>query len=320
MTEFHKPTKRPAVKNAFDLPIYEIKDVLLDPEIEAVIQTLRQGVFRYLGVADEKSEAIMAECLDFARSYRAVTEYEQSANAVLAREGVGEAIPKKLVERAQIMYEQIKPYLLAGSVLDLGCGDARLAQLLAQNGFTPMLADVYENPNVLNTGLPFRLLGQSETVPFDDNQFVNTLLLTVLHHSDDPVQVLRETRRITRPNGRIIVIESVYGVNGQELSPARRAPVQQYLALTPEQQRRVNIFFDHFYNRVIHYTNEPTQKVNVPFNFNTPGAWKQIFEQMGLKQEQIIHLGVDQQAVPEYHTLHILTAIKKSHDPNFCSL
>lgn len=216
MTEFYKPTKRPAVKNAFDLPIYGIKDVLLDPEIEAVIQTLRQGVFRYLGVADEKSEAIMVECLDFARSYRAVTEYEQSANAVLAREGVGEAIPKKLVERAQIMYEQIKPYLLAGSVLDLGCGDARLAQLLAQNGFTPMLADVYENPNVLNTGLPFRLLGQSETVPFDDNQFDNTLLLTVLHHSDDPVQVLRETRRITRPNGRIIVIESVYGVNGQE--------------------------------------------------------------------------------------------------------
>lgn len=310
MSEHFEPTERPEVKNAFGLPIYEIKDVLVDGEIEAVIQAMRSDVFRYLGIADDKSDAVMAECLNFARTYGNVTVYEQSAHAVLAREGIAEAIPEKLVERARIMHEQIKPHLFAGSVLDLGCGDARLAQLLAQDGFTPQLADVYQNPNVANTGLPFKLLGQSEAVPFGDNQFDNTLLLTVLHHSDNPSQVLHEARRITRPNGRVIVIESVYGVNGQELSPAQRAQVQQYLALTPEQQRRVNIFFDHFYNRVIHYTDDPTQKVNVPFNFNTPEMWKQLFEQTGLKQERIVHLGVDQPAVPEYHTLHVLTATK----------
>lgn len=310
MREPSGPTERPAIQNAFGLPIYEIKDVLIDREIEAVIQQMRRDVFQHLGIADEKSDAVMGECLDFARSYDDITEYEQSAHAVLAREGITEAIPKKLVERARIMHEQIKPYLLAGSVLDLGCGDARLAQLLAQDGFTPQLADVYQNPNVASTGLPFKLLGQSEAVPFGDNQFDNTLLLTVLHHSDNPSQVLQEAHRITRLNGRVIVIESVYGVNGQELSPAQCAQVQQYLALTPEQQRRVNIFFDHFYNRVIHYTDDPTQKVNVPFNFNTPDTWKQLFEKMGLKQERIVHLGVDQPAVPEYHTLHVLTATK----------
>lgn len=310
MGETFEPTERPEVKNAFGLPIYEIKDVLVDREIEAVIQQMRRDVFRHLGMSDEKSDTVMDECLNFARSYGNVTEYEQSAHAVLAREGITEAIPEKLVERARIMHGQIKPHLLAGSVLDLGCGDARLAQMLAQDGFTPQLADVYENPNVANTGMPFKLLGQSEAVPFDDNQFDNTLLLTVLHHSDNPEQVLHEARRVTRPDGKVIVIESVYGVNGQELSPARRAQVQQYLALTPEQQRRVNIFFDHFYNRVIHYTDDPNQKVNVPFNFNTPEMWKQIFERAGLKQEQIVHLGVDQPAVPEYHTLHVLTATK----------
>jgi ubiquinone/menaquinone biosynthesis C-methylase UbiE len=310
MSERFEPTERPEVKNAFGLPIYEIKDVLVDREIEAVIQQMRRDVFRHLGMTDEKSDAVMKECLDFARSYGDVTEYEQSAHAVLAREGITEAIPEKLVERARIMHGQIKPHLLAGSVLDLGCGDARLAQMLQQDGFTPQLADVYENPNVASTGMPFQLLGQSETVPFGDSQFDNTLLLTVLHHSDNPEQVLREAQRVTRPDGRVIVIESVYGVNGQELSPARRAQVQKYLALTPEQQRRVNIFFDHFYNRVIHYTDDPSKKVNVPFNFNTPDIWKQLFEQAGLKQEQIVHLGVDQPAVPEYHTLHVLSVTK----------
>lgn len=309
MREIFEPTERPEVKNAFGLPIYEIKDVLVDREIEAVIQQMCRDVFQHLGMTDEKSDAVMRECLNFARSYNDVTEYEQSAHAVLACEGITEAIPEKLVERARIMHEQIKPHLLAGSVLDLGCGDARLAQMLQQD-FTLQLSDVYENQNVANTGMPFKLLEQSEAVPFGDSQFDNTLLLTVLHHSDNPEQVLREAHRVTRPDGRVIIIESVYGVNGQELSQARRAQVQQYLALTPEQQRRVNIFFDHFYNRVIHYTEDPTKKVNVPFNFNTPEMWKQLFEQAGLKQEQIVHLGVDQLAVPEYHTLHVLTATK----------
>ena len=252
----------------------------------------------------------MEECLNFARTCANVTEYEQSAHAVLAREGITEAIPDRFQIRAMAMREEIEPYLFAGSVLDLGCGDAKLARLLARDGFTMQLADVYQNPNVANPGLPFQLLKQSEAVPFGNNQFDNTLLLTVLHHSDEPMQVLNEAYRVTRPTGRIIVIESVYGVNGQELSPAQRAHVQRYIALTSEQQRKVNIFFDHFYNRVFHYSDNPTQKVNVPFNFNTPDGWKQLFEQSGLKQERMVHLGIDQPAVPEYHTLHVLTATK----------
>jgi ubiquinone/menaquinone biosynthesis C-methylase UbiE len=310
MSEYFKPTEQPERKNVFGLPIYEIKDVLADREIEAVIQAMRRAVFKYLGISDKKSDADMVECLNFAYTYKKVTEYEQSAHAVLAREGIVKAIPEKLIERAHIMYGQIQPHLFAGSVLDLGCGDARLAQLLVQDGFILQLADVYKNLNAAKISLPFKLLAQSEAVPFDDNQFDNTLLLTVLHHSDNPMQVLHEARRVTRANGRVIVIESVYGVDGKELSPDQRTYVQQYLALTPEQQRRVNIFFDHFFNRIISYSDDPTQKVNVPFNFNTPEMWKQLFEQAGLKQEQIVHLGVDQPSVPEYHTLHILTAIK----------
>lgn len=308
--ERSEPTKRPEVQNAFGLSIYEIKDVLSDREIEAVMQTMRRDVFRYLGIPDEKSDAVMAECFALVRSCKNVQEYERRAHEALQREGATDAIPAKLVERARIMHQQIKTHLSAGSVLDLGCGDARLAQLLEQDGFTLQLADVYENLNVAKSKLPFKLLGQSETTPFNDSQFDNTLLLTVLHHSDNPIQVIQEARRVTRPDGKIIVIESVYGVDGEELSENERTKAKGYLSLTPEQQRRINIFFDHFYNRVIHYTEDPTKKVNVPFNFNTPEMWESLFEQNGLEQTGVKHLGVDQPLVPEYHTLHILTAKK----------
>ena len=53
-------------------------------------------------------------------------------------------------------------------------------------------------------------------------------------------------------------------------------------------------------------------KANIPFNFNTPDGWKMIFEDNGFKQEKVIHLGVDQPIVPEYHTLHILRVDKQN--------
>jgi len=79
--------------------------------------------------------------------------------------------------------------------------------------------------------------------------------------------------------------------------------------LPAEQQRKVNIFFDHFYNRVLHYSKDAKTKVNIPFNFNAPNNWEKIFAKCGLKQETIIHLGLDQPTVPEYHTLHILRKV-----------
>jgi SAM-dependent methyltransferase len=307
---YKRPTENSEIKNFFGLTIHEIREIIKDLEIEVVIHSMRENIFRYLGIHDEKSEEVMAECLEFARICETVQEYELFANVTLRLERVAEAIPSKLSERADIMYQQIKEHLFPGSVLDLGCGDARLAQLLEQNGFILQLADVYKDPNVVNSKMPFELIRQNKAIPFNDNQFDNTLLLTVLHHSDNPVQVLNEARRVTRPNGRIIVIESVYGVTGKELSDNEYAKAGGYLLLNSEQQRMINIFFDHFYNRVIHYTENPDEKINVPYNFNTPGNWKVIFEQNSLIQSGIRHLGADQPLVPEYHTLHILDVRK----------
>jgi len=54
------------------------------------------------------------------------------------------------------------------------------------------------------------------------------------------------------------------------------------------------------------YSDEPSKKINVPFNFNTPDGWKKIFEEHGLTQELVVDMNMDQPTVPEYHTMHIL--------------
>lgn len=92
------------------------------------------------------------------------------------------------------------------------------------------------------------------------------------------------------------MIESVYGINDET----------DFGKLTSEQQFAVNVFFDHFYNRIIHYNDDVTKKVNVPFNFNTPNNWQRVFESKGLEQVAVQYLGIDQCLVPEYHTLHVL--------------
>jgi SAM-dependent methyltransferase len=201
--------------------------------------------------------------------------------------------------------------LLEGNLLDYGCGDGQVSQIIAKNkGIEATLTDVYEHRNVKATGLRFKLFKQGEKAPFCDAEFNNVIVLTVFHHCSNPIHSIQEVARITKPGGRVIVVESVFGVDGKQLPAKMQRKIAGYLTLSAEQQRLLNVFFDHFYNRILFYNPNPEMKVNVPFNFNTPDHWEQIFAQNGLKQEEIVHLGLDQQIAPEYHTLHILRKLK----------
>ncbi len=293
--------------NAFGHNIPEMKVILADREVEATITSMLGDVLKNLGIPESNAARVISETLRHARDYRSITDYEREVHAVLDREGLTTAFPQKLFERTELMYEQLKPHLLPGSVLDLGCGDGNVGRLAANEGYDVTLADVFTHPNIEQTGLPFKLFKQGERTPFADDQFDNTLSLYVYHHSDDPIGSLLEAKRVTRPGGRIIVMESVYGIGGIQLPLEEYKKARVFTRLpTSEQQRMSNIFFDHFWNRVLMYSDDPDKKINVPFNFNTPRGWSNIFYRNRLVKEEVIHLGIDQPTVPEYHTLHVL--------------
>lgn len=297
------------MRNAFGLEIYEIKELLRDTKVEEFIYKNFSHIFKHLGIRGENSDKILNRCLDHGKNYSHVFDYESEVHKIFESEGIAQQINKKLAERSKIMYNQIKPYIVKGSILDLGCGDGEVGGMFAED-HKVFLSDVYEHPNIKNTGLEFRLCCQGKDLPFDSDSFNNVFLLTVLHHSDYPIKTVRETHRVTKPGGRALIIESVYGVTGEELSgkelpSSEMKRAEEFLSLNPEQQRMSTFFFDHLHNRIINYREDPREKVNLPANFNTPDGWKKIFEENGLHQMEIIHLGFDQPTAYEYHTLHI---------------
>jgi SAM-dependent methyltransferase len=297
-------------KNAFGLELPEIKEIVTDPTVKATLGSLLVPVFTYLGVQAGTSKEIIADCLQAASNYAKLEDYEDQAHAILEKEQMAQKIPQKLQARANLIYSQIQQYLLPGNVLDYGCGDGQVAELIAKGRNQPVtLTDVYEHSHIKETGLNFHLFTQSQKTQFNNDQFDNTLALTVFHHSSNPLNSIQDVHRVTKRGGRVLVIESVYGVDGEELPQAQREKFACYLSLSWEQQRKVNVFFDHFYNRVLHYSKDAKTKVNVPFNFNTPSGWKKIFAECGLEQAAIVHLGLDQPTVPEYHTLHVLRKV-----------
>lgn len=87
-------------------------------------------------------------------------------------------------------------------VLDLGCGRGYVGALLEREfGCVAVGCDVAPG----NEALRRFCLFDGGRLPFRSRAFDATLLCFVLHHTDDPVALLREAARVTR--GRILVLE-----------------------------------------------------------------------------------------------------------------
>lgn len=99
-------------------------------------------------------------------------------------------------------------------ILDLGSGPGSICHLLRGRGFTVTPMDIEDV--ALDAGVRPTLY-DGLNLPFADASFDVALLLTVLHHAQDPMRVLAETGRVAR---RVIVIEDVYS-----------SPVQRLLTL-----------------------------------------------------------------------------------------
>lgn len=191
----------------------------------------------------------------------------------------GLALERGLGKRSERIFRQIEPYIEERSrVLDLGCGDGKVGYILKlEKGSEVQLMDT-KNHN--KTPLVLEIYNGS-SIPRPNDSFDHVLLITELHHSDNPILLMNEALRVAEKS--VIVIESVY---------FEKIPLH----------RKVNAVIDWFSSRVL---NDP--EVNVPFNFLTPEAWVAVFQNLGGKVTGMEHLGIDQPLVPEYHVLYEVT-------------
>ena len=121
------------MQNAFGLPIPTIKEIITDPNVKSTVSGMLLDVLTYLDLPSSKARTLINQCLQAAKNYSEQEVYEEAAHNILAAEQVMQRIPQKLTERAELMYSQIAPYLLPGKLLDYGCGDGQVSELIAKN-------------------------------------------------------------------------------------------------------------------------------------------------------------------------------------------
>lgn len=136
-----------------------------------------------------------------------------------------------------------------GQVLDVGCGDGLLAALMQK-----------DKPNVVITGIDVLVRDHTHipvvkfdgmTIPFPDRSFDTLVFVDVLHHTDDPVLLLREAVRVAR---NTIVIKD-HTLDGFAAGATLR-------------------FMDRIGNR--------RYNVALPYNYWPKQEWLNAFEDLGL--------------------------------------
>jgi len=91
----------------------------------------------------------------------------------------------------------------AGTMLDIGCGNGLLARRIAQLAH----ADTVRGVDVMvrdETSVPVAHYDGAH-LPFDDASFDVITICDVLHHTADPLAVVKDAVRVLRPKGRIVI-------------------------------------------------------------------------------------------------------------------
>ncbi|MDB4956280.1 MAG: methylase involved in ubiquinone/menaquinone biosynthesis [Myxococcales bacterium] len=99
--------------------------------------------------------------------------------------------------RISVLAQQLAELIPRGAkVLDVGCGDGNIARLLldARPDIQIEGIDVLVRPV---THVPVTVF-DGKTIPFADKSFDAVMFVDVLHHTDDPMVLLEEARRVAK--------------------------------------------------------------------------------------------------------------------------
>ncbi len=290
--------------NHWGHPIPAIAEIASDP---ATREHLASQLTAMLGGprASRSLMSVAEQLLELAS--QEVPRYESDARALLLAEELVDERQCDLRRATKHLFHLCRPHLGGSRLIDFGCGSGIMGRRFARSGLDVTLSDVLEPTQSQASVLPFVLADADGFTPLPESVFDNAVALGVLHHCSDPVRAAIELMRLVAPGGRLVIVESVFGVQPHDLEkhhPFRDSP---FVQLPLEQQFRHTMYFDHFVNRVAgSHSDDPARKVNMPFNYNTISGWNETFGRLGGRAVHTSHLEVQVGRAPLHHTLHVV--------------
>lgn len=157
---------------------------------------------------------------------------------------------------APLMTKEIGEFVAQGErVLDIGAGGGWIGQRLSDSRNAQVtLLDVTD---MNRTNLPLKVY-DGKRMPFPDASFDTCLLLFVLHHCEDPLQVLSEAVRVS--GKRLIIFEDTF-----------RNPLEKFLAGLNDWISNSPFFLANPFC------------MNMPFHYRRVTEWEDIFKKLSLK-------------------------------------
>jgi ubiquinone/menaquinone biosynthesis C-methylase UbiE len=106
---------------------------------------------------------------------------------------------------ANLFITHIKP---REKIIDIGPGNGAISRyLFNKRQIDTILVDVADKREEYAEDLKF-LIYNGKKLPFKNDSFDTSLLVTVLHHIYNPEEVLKEAIRVTR--NKVVIVEDVY--------------------------------------------------------------------------------------------------------------
>ncbi|MGB3471951.1 MAG: metalloregulator ArsR/SmtB family transcription factor [Erythrobacter sp.] len=177
------------------------------------------AIDRMLAIAEAEEPGFAKSCEDDRRKLAAIrVAREDAANQYFARHA-GEWDHLRALHTSDAQVEEQLIVALGGhaigSLLDIGTGTGRIAELFMDSAARIVALDKnLEMLRVARAKLQHLPTAQIELVqgdftdlPFEATSFDTVVLHQVLHFAADPAIVLAEAARVTRPQGRIAIVD-----------------------------------------------------------------------------------------------------------------
>jgi SAM-dependent methyltransferase len=281
-------------KNFWKHPIPSPQEVIGNPKLKPLIESLISHVADLLGLSHVARTDAIETAFKAAKNVASKLAFEKIVKQKLVAKCDRTKMNLAIRERSSAVYEEIKSHLQGQTLLDIGCGNGLISEMCLQHFSEVQLLDVmkYVSPEVK---LPFLRYREGQKLPVE-RQYDTVLLLTVLHHSKNPLTLLKKAWKAT--GKRLIIIESIFGVHGKSATGKYKLA-----GFVEREQIAYAVFVDWLYNRVLH------DKIPVPYNFTTPQKWKETFSRLDMHLIEAKNLGQDIEIAPELHFLFVLDKI-----------